>query len=232
MAYHKAPLSEGDKEKTAFATPRGGLYQYVTMPFGLCNAAGTFQRIIEKALTNLQWHPAVQYLDDIVVFGKTFEEHFKNLNEVMDRLTKAGLKLKPKKCHFLKKINFPGHVVSKEGIQTDPEKTKAIDQIRIPSSVKDVRSFLGLACYYRKFVKDYSKYAKPLYDLTKQDKKWLWTDDCQRAFEELKSRLTSAPILAYPNMEGEEFVLDTDASAFAIGAVLSQKQDGKERVIA
>lgn len=145
----------------------------------------TFQRIIEKALTNLQWHAAVLYLDDIVVFGKTFEEHFKNLNEVMDRLAKAGLKLKPKKCHFLrKKINFLGHVVSKEGIQTDPEKTKAIDQIRIPSFVKEVRSFLGLACYYRKFVKDYSKIAKPLYDLTKQDKEWLWTDDCQRAFEE------------------------------------------------
>lgn len=123
------------------------------MPFGLCNAAGTFQRIIERALTDLLWHAAVLYLDDIVVFGKTFEEHFKNLNEVMDRLTKPGLKLKPKKCHFLKiKINFLGHVVSKEGIQTDPEKTKAIDQIRIPSSVKDVRSFLGLACYYRKFV--------------------------------------------------------------------------------
>lgn len=156
MAYHQVPLAEGDKEKTAFATPGGGLYQYVTMPFGLCNAAGTFQRIIEKALTNLQWHAAVLYLDDIVVFGKTFEEHFKILNEVMDRLAKAGLMLKPKKCHFLrKKINFLGHVVSKEGIQTDPEKTKAIDQIRIPSYVKEVRSFLGLACYYRKFVKDY-----------------------------------------------------------------------------
>lgn len=93
MAYHQVPLSEGDKEKTAFATPRGGLYQFVTMPFGLCNAAGTFQRIIEKALTNLQWHAAVLHLDDIVVFGKTFEEHFKNLNDVIDRLAKAGLKL-------------------------------------------------------------------------------------------------------------------------------------------
>lgn len=127
MAYHQVPLSEGDKEKTAFSMPSGVLYQNVTMPFGLCNAEETFQRIIEKALTNLQWHAAVLYLD-IVVFGKTFEEHFKNLNEVMNRLAKAGLKLKPTKCHFLKKkINFLGHVVSKEGIQTDQEKTKAID---------------------------------------------------------------------------------------------------------
>lgn len=101
MAYRQIPLSEGDKEKTAFATPRGGLYQYITMPFGLCIAAGTFQRIIEKALTNLQWHATVLYLDDIVVFGKAFKEHFKDLNEGIDRLVKVGLKLKPKKCHFL-----------------------------------------------------------------------------------------------------------------------------------
>lgn len=114
MAYHQVPLTEKDKAKTAFATPRGGLYQYTTMPFGLCNAAGTFQRIIEKALTNLQWHAAVLYFDNIVVFGKTFDEHFENLEKVMGRLSDAGLKLKPKKCCFLQKeINFLGHIVSK-----------------------------------------------------------------------------------------------------------------------
>lgn len=104
------------------------------MPFGLCNAAETFQRFIEKALTNLRWHAAVLYLDDIVVFGKTFDEHFENLEKVMGRLSDAGLKLKPKKCCFLQKeINFLGHIVSKNGIRTDPSKTKAVEQVRTPS---------------------------------------------------------------------------------------------------
>ena len=233
MAYHQVPMDERDKEKTAFATPRGGLYQFTTMPFGLCNAASTFERIIEKALCGLQWRIAVLYLDDIVVFGKTFEQHFKNLEQVLGKLREAGLKLKPKKCNFLQKeIQFFGHIVSKAGVRTDPDKVRAVENMKTPSTVTQVRSFLGLSSYYRKFIKDYSKLAKPLFDLTKKDKKFVWDEACNKAFQELKTKLTTAPILAYPRAEGSEFVLDTDASAYAIGAVLSQVQDGKERVIA
>lgn len=203
------------------------------MAFGLCNAASTFELIIEKALMGLQWKIAVLYLDDIVVFGKTFEQHVENLEQVLGRLKTAGLKLKPKKCSFLQKeIQFLGHVVSTEGIRIDPEKVKAVEKMERPSTVTQVRSFLGLTSYYRKFIKDYSKIAKPLFDLTKKDNKCICDDNCKRSFNELKTRLTTSPILAYPQAEGCEFILDTDASAYAIGGILSQIQDGKERLIA
>lgn len=233
MAYHQVPMAEVDKEKTAFATPRGGLYQYTTMPFGLCNAASTFERIIEKALTGLQWQIAVLYLDDIVVFGKSFQNHLDNLQRVCDRLAEAGLKLKPKKCHlFQKEISFLGHIVSKSGTRTDPAKISAVRDMKRPSTVTQARSFLGLASYYRKYVKGFSQIAKPLFDLTKKNNKFVWNDQTETAFQELKNRLISAPILAFPQAEGSEFILDTDASNYAIGAVLSQVQDGRERVIA
>lgn len=146
------------------------------------------------------------YLDNIMVFGKTFDEHFKNLEKVIGRLSDAGLK--PKKCCFLQKeINFLGHIVSKNGIRTDPSIAKALEQVRTPSCVKALRSFLGITGYYRKFVKDYSKIAKPLYDLTNKEKKWLWTTNFQGAFEKLKSKLIYAPILAYPDIDAGEFIL-------------------------
>jgi hypothetical protein len=147
-------MSEEDKEKTAFATPRGGLYQFKVMPFGLCNAPATFQRIIEKALCGLQWNIVVLYLDDIIVFGKTFQEHLENLNQVCDRLDSANLKLKPAKCSFFRQeVEFLGHVISRDGVQTDPKKIEAIKNIGIPKNVTDLRRFLGIMSHYRKFVK-------------------------------------------------------------------------------
>ena len=228
MAYHQVPLAEEDKDKTAFATPRGGLYQFTTMPFGLCNAAGTFERIIERTLAGLQWEIAVLYLDDIVVYGSSFEKHMENLQRVLKRLQEAGLKLKPKKCNLLQKeISFLGHVISKDGIRTDPAKITAVKNMPRPTNVTQTRSFLGLASYYRKYVKSFSKIAKPLFDLTRKDKKFIWTKECEESFKELKDRLVSAPILAFPQANGSQFILDADASAYAIGAVLSQVQDGK-----
>ena len=233
MAYHQVPMAEEDKSKTSFATPRGGLYQFTTMPFGLCNAASTFERIIEKTLIGLQWNIAILYLDDVVVIGRSFDNQVQNLQKVCDRLSEAGLKLKPKKCHLLQKeISFLGHVVSKEGLKTDPLKIAAVKNMPRPTTVTQTRSFLGLASYYRKYVQSFSKIAKPLFDLTKKDQTFVWTDNCEESFEELKKRLTSAPILAFPKPDGSQFILDTDASAYAIGAVLSQVQEGKERVIA
>lgn len=233
MAYHQVPMAEEDKLKTAFATPRGGLYQFTTMPFGLCNAASTFERIIERTLVGLQWEIAVLYLDDIVVYGNSFSNHLENLQKVLDRLSAAGLKLKPKKCHLMQKeIAFLGHVVSKSGTRTDPAKIAAVKDMQRPKTVTQTRSFLGLASYYRKYVQSFSKIAKPLFDLTKKDHKFIWTEECETSFRELKTRLVTAPILAFPRANGSQFILDTDASNYAIGSVLSQEQDGKERVIA
>ena len=127
LAYHQVPLRECDKEKTAFATPRGGLYQYKVMPFGLCNAPATFQRIIEKALTGLQWNIVVLYLDDLIIFAKSFEETLENLNTVFDRLDNANLKLKAKKCRFFRQeVEFLGHIVFKDEIKTDPQEIEAV----------------------------------------------------------------------------------------------------------
>ena len=232
MAYHQIPMHEDDKEKTAFATPRGGLYQYTVMPFGLCNAPATFQRVIEQALSGLQWRITVLYLDDIIVYSRDFEEHMENLNLVLDRLEEVNLKLKAKKCRFFQKeVSFLGHIVSEEGIKTDPSKTDAIENWRTPTNVSELRSFLGLAAYYRRFIQDFAKIAKCLHALTSKKSVWNWTSECDNAFRMLKEKLVSAPILGYPDINGGQFILDTDASNDAIGAVLSQVQDGREIVI-
>ena len=233
MAYHQIPMREIDKEKTAFGTPRGGLYQYKVMPFGLCNAPATFQRVIEQALCGLQWHITVLYLDDIIVYSRDFEEHLRNLSLVFDRLETTNLKLKANKCYFFQKeVKFLGHVVSEKGIMTDPDKTKAVREWRIPQSVTELRSFLGFVSYYRRFIKDFAQIAKCLHELTKKNVQWKWTAECDIAFQFLKFKLLSAPILGYPEVNGGLFILDTDASNEAIGAVLSQIQDGQEKVIA
>ena len=233
MAYHQVPMSENDKQKTAFATPRGGLYEYTVMPFGLCNAPATFQRIIERALIGLQWKIAVLYLDDIVVFGRNFDEHMQNLEKVFDRLDEVNLKVKAKKCSFFKEeVKFLGHVVSARGIQTDPGKAESIRNAARPTNISELRSFIGLVSYYRKFIKDFANIARCLHALTKKGMKWEWTEECDHAFHTLKQKLVSAPILGYPDPEGGNFILDTDASNSAIGCVLSQIQGDSEKVIA
>ena len=233
MAYHQVPMEEEDKPKTAFATPMGGLYQFTTMPFGLCNAGATFQRIAEKALEGLQWRIAVLYLDDIIVYSSSFEDHFSDLDLVIERLNEAGLKLKAKKCFFFHhKISYLGYLISEHGLKPDPSKCEAVKNVARPRCVKEVRQFLVLTSYYRRFVKGYSEIARPIYDLTKANAKWNWDAKCEAAFLTLKEKLTTAPVLAYPDENGGEFILDTDASNSGIGAVLSQIQDGVERVIA
>ena len=233
MAYHQVPMNPADKEKTAFSTPRGGLYQYVTMPFGLCNSGATFQRIIETAMRGLQWQILVLYLDDIIVFSKTFDEHLENLQRVFQRLSDAGLKLKSSKCSFFKhEVQFLGHIVSADGVRTDPSKVKAIVNMKSPTNVSELRSFIGMVSYYKKYIKNFSKLAKCLFDLLQLKTPWKWSSECEETFRILKDKLASSPILAYPQIDGGEFILDTDASQFGIGAVLSQIQDGHERVIA
>ena len=229
--YWQVAMSEADRDKTAFCT-RYGLYQWKVMPFGLCNAPGTFERLMEQVLAGLQWETILLYLDDVIVFGRTVEEEFSRLEEVFARMRKAGLKLKPKKCHLFKKeVSFLGHRVSQEGVATEEEKVEAVKTWPDLRSVKDVRAFLGLTGYYRRFIQDYAKVASPLINLTKKESKFEWGARERESFEALKSRLTTSPVLGYPNREGR-FVLDTDASQCAIGAVLSQEQDGKEVVLA
>ena len=230
-AYHQIQVSPEDRDKTAFICPRG-MYRFRTMPFGLCNAGATFQRLMDVVMSGLHLEVCLVYLDDIVVYARTPEEHLQRLAMVFDRLSRAGLKLKPEKCRFFQRsVKFLGHVVSHEGIGTDPEKIRAVVEWPTPTSVSDTRSFLGLASYYRRFVRNFAEVAAPLHALTKKDAKFVWTEEAQRAFEALQAALISPPILAMPTDEGE-FVVDTDASDRTIGAVLSQSQDGIERVIA
>ena len=175
----------------------------------------------------------VIYLDDTNIFSSTFEEHLQHLRKVLNEIGKSGLKLQPDKCHFEKTtLSFLGYIISKNGIQPDPAKVSAVEHFPIPTNLTILRGFLGLASYYRRFIKDFAKIATPLHQLMRKDQSFTWTTEHQEAFEELKSRLTSAPILIYPDFE-KPFVLYTDASSFGLGAVLSQKtNDGKEHVVA
>ena len=187
---------------------------------------------MECVLRGLTWKIALIYLDDVLVYSRTFDAHLEHLRLVFNRFRESGLKLKPNKCHFgQKKVKFLGHVISKDGVLPNPDKVSAIKEYPVPRSVKDVRAFLGLANYYRKFVKDFAKIAGPLHDLTKKGLKFRWSDACQSAFETLKEALTQAPILAYPDFP-LEFTLATDPSDHDLGYVLGQVQNGREVVIA
>ena len=172
------------------------------------------------------------YLDDIIVFAPTVEAHLIRLRAVLDRIRSCGLKLKPSKCSLLRRsVAFLGHVVSGEGVATDPEKVRLVEEWPVPTNLRELRSFLGLAGYYRRYVRSYAQLASPLTDLTKKGQRFDWDERCQSAFQTLKHHLASPPVLTMPN-DTDPFILDTDASDRAIGAVLSQIQDGKECVIA
>jgi transposase InsO family protein len=230
-SYHQVQLEAEDMDKTAFICPRG-MYRFRTMPFGLCNAGATFQRLMDIVLTGLNLTVCLSYLDDIVIFSTTVEQHLERLAIILQRLRESGLKLKPEKCCLLRKsVAFLGHVISENGIGTDPAKTQAVSDWPIPQCVKDIRSFLGLASYYRRFIQNFARIAAPLHAITRKNQRFEWSPEARVAFDTLKMVLTSAPILAMPT-DDDDFVLDTYASDFAIGAVLSQKQDGVERVIA
>ena len=230
--YWQVEVSPEDREKTAFCTHEG-LFEFRVMPFGLCNAPATFQRLMDAVLAGLKWSTCLVYIDDIVIPGRTFQAHLAHLQAVFERLKEAGLKLKPQKCRFcLHKINFLGHIVSADGIQTDPQKTAKVSTWPTPTSQKELQQFLGLASYYRRFVKNFAAIAKPLYQLTEKTARFTWTDKAQAAFEELRQHLVTAPTLIFPDYQ-RQFILDTDSSDVGIGAVHSQgHEDGFERVVA
>ena len=240
--YWQVEMAEECKAYTAFTCGPLGFYECDTMPFGATNAPATFQRLMHDCLGDLNMNWCIVYLDDIIIFSDTQEEHLKRLEAVFQKLDAVGLKLKPSKCFFFREeIEYLGHVVSGKGVATNPKKVEAVTKWPTQKSVYDVRSFLGFVGYYKRFIKDFSKIAKPIREvitgLENQSKgtakKTLieWTEAANSAFEHLKKLCTSTPILAYPNYQ-LQFVLHTDSSSEGLGAVLYQKQDGKLRVIA
>lgn len=230
--YWQVQMHPKDREKTAFVT-RYGMYEFNVMPFGLCNAPATFQRLMDKVYKDIAWKFVVVYLDDTIIYSRTFNDHLKHLREVFIRIRKAGLKLNLEKCQFwMKRLPFLGHIISPQGIEPDPGKVEAIKRLIPPTTVSFVRSFVGLVGYYRKFIKNFSEVARPIYELLKKGQPFQWKRDQQEAFEILKKRLMTAPILAYPNFK-QTFILATDASYNGYGATLSQiGPDKKEHPIA
>lgn len=240
--YHQVPIEETHKERTAFTVGSLGFFHYNTMPFGLCNSPATYQRLMEECLGDYNMKICVIYLDDLIIFSDSFKQHLERLNLVLTRLQECNLKLSAEKCYFLqRKVKFLGHVVSEFGVETDPEKIEKVKNWPVPTNADSLRSFLAFAGYYRRYVKDFSKITKPLNDLLpptsskknskSKQKEWKWTEIEQETFEHIKEALTSPPILAYPDFS-KPFELHTDACLSGLGAILYQKQDNKNKVIA
>ncbi|GBM54284.1 Retrovirus-related Pol polyprotein from transposon 297 [Araneus ventricosus] len=196
--YWQVEIQPEDKEKTAFTTGQG-LWQFKVMPFGLCNAPATFERLMETVLRGLTFEVCLVYFDDLIIVGRTFEEHLNNIRKVFQRLQKANLKLNPKKCGFFRKeISYLGHINSSDGVKTDPEKTKAVVDWPRPETVYHLRSFLKLSTYYRRFVRNFSAIARPLHKLTEARSNFNWTEECEKSFNSLKQALITSNILTYP----------------------------------
>ena len=213
---------------TAFTVGPLDFYECVQMPFGLTNAPATFQRLMESCLSDLHLNWYIIYLDDVIAFSRTPEEHIAQLEAIFKKISDAGLKLKPSKCEFFKKqIHYLGHIVSNNGIETDPKTIEAIVKWPGPHTVHEVRKFLGFTNYYRKFVYKYAQIARPLNKLIssenakKKHKKVEWGNEQEQAFQQLKEVCTKTPVLAYADYK-KLFQLNTDASELGLGSVLYQ----------
>ncbi len=244
--YYQIEMAPEDKEKTAFICPLG-FYQFERMPQGITGAPATFQRLMERAIGDMHLLEALVYLDDIIIFGKTLEEHEQRLLKVLDRLEEIGLKVSIDKCQFCQpQVKYVGHIVSADGIATDPDKVEVVKHWREPTHLKPLKSFLGFCSYYRRFIANYSAIVRPLSELTKgyaptwQDpntrksvgpNKYFkpsepfgerWTPDCQKSFERIRDCLINAPVLAFADPT-KTYILHVDASMNGLGAVLNQE---------
>ena len=221
--YWQIEIEEKDKNKTAFICEYGQ-FEFNRMPFGLTNAPATFQRLMNRIMRPVLYKSTLVYLDDIIVFSKSIDDHIKHLATVFKLLAENGLKLKLKKCEFCKdKIDYLGHIVSRDGVMPNPKKIQAIVNYPEPRNSKELSSFLGLASYYRRFIRAFAEKAHPLTMLTRKNVAWEWGDAQRDAFTCIRQCLTSQPILRYPDF-ARKFIIYTDASGYGIGAVLAQIQ--------
>jgi transposase InsO family protein len=229
--YHQILMDERDIPKTAFTFERGH-YEFVRMPFGLKNAPITFQRIMDEFLTGLEPGSVQIYMDDIIVFSPDVTTHVKQLERVIERVKEFGFKISADKTVLLQpRVKFMGHIVSKNGVEPDPEKVEAIGKLRVPETVKEVRSLLGALGYYRKFIKNFAEITEPLTALTRKNCQFCVDERVRKSVEQGKQALSGAPVLTFPDLE-KPFVITTDASQVALGAVLSQEKGGEDKPVA
>lgn len=235
-AFWQIPLEESSKEKTAFCVPGMGLFEFVVMPFGLSNSPQMLQRTMERILgPDLLNGPAFVYLDDVIIASPTFDSHIATLNLICDRLSAAGFRINLDKCEFCRpSLSFLGFIIDQNGLRTDPDKVNAMVNFKTPTNTTEIKRMIGLVSYYRRFIKDFSSIAAPITSLLHHRKKGqpiVWTPEAESAFQEIKLRIASAPVLASPNFD-EPFYIQTDASDVGLGAVLFQKLNGSEHPIA
>ncbi|XP_060536007.1 uncharacterized protein LOC132707976 [Cylas formicarius] len=230
-AFWQVGVKKECREYTAFTVPQRGLFQFKRMPFGLTNAPATWQRLIDAVLGSDLEQYVLVYLDDIIIISPDFETHLIILGKVFDRLMKAGLTLSPGKCKFcMPFLNYLGFVVDSKGLHVDVRKVEAIMTVPPPKNITEIRRFLGMAGWYRRFVPDFSTLIAPLTKLTHKNASFVWDSNCEAAFNHIKNALASAPILTCPDFS-KPFVLQTDASAYGLGAVLTQESGDGEKVI-
>ena len=240
-AFHSIKVKKEDREKTAFSAGSYGLYQFKCLPFGLKNAPSCYSRLIKMVMEGIPPSVALVFLDDVIVHSKDPDQHLEDLRTVFEAYRQAGLRLKPSKCYIMQThVDYLGHVVSENGIEVMADYARIVKDWPVPNTLKTLRAFIGKVSYYRKFIKDFAAIAAPLTNVLSSDhplhkqKTFELSDEAKAAFRQLKGRLLEAPILGYPQFNSTEpFILDTDWSGDpgAIGGVLSQKQDGKERVL-
>jgi hypothetical protein len=222
--YHQLKIRESDIPKTAFVT-RYGQYEFTVMSFGLTNAQAYFMNLMNKVFMEELDKFVVVFIDDILVYSKSVEEHEQHLRVVLGKLRAHKMYAKFSKCEFwLEKISFLRHILTAEGVAVDPGKVETVSNWQQPTNVSEIKSFLGLVGYYRRFIEGFSKIARPMTELLKKEKKFNWTESCEKSFQELKKRLTTAPALTLPDIQ-RDFVVYCDASRQGLGCVLMQ--DGK-----
>ncbi|XP_053681478.1 uncharacterized protein LOC127161145 [Labeo rohita] len=229
--YWQVEMNPASVEKTAFVTA-SGIYEFLCLPFGLKNAAASFQRLMEQVLREHKNKCCMVYIDDIIVYSPDLQTHLHHLKQVFHSLHKAGLTLNLKKCKFIRaSLDYLGHTITADGVKVNSDKVDAVRTFPTPKSLKEVQRFLGLAAWYHRFIPDFSTKTAPLHALKRKDAEWKWTEECQRSFDLIKDELTRAPVLSTPNFDCS-FKVQTDASNVGLGAVLTQEVDGQERVIA
>jgi hypothetical protein len=228
--FYNLEIDERDCGKTAFSTHQGH-FEFCRLPMGLKNSPAIFQRLMGMVLEGSLGIYSYIYIDDILVFSSSAEKHCEHLEDILKRLSEAGLRIKFNKSQlFRTELEYLGFLIGKEGIKVNPRKLLAISNFPVPKDVKGVQAFLGLIGYFRTFVVQFAERARPLYDLLKKEVKWTWTGSQQAAFDDLKDCMLHAPILAFPDFD-KSFILTTDASAYALGAILTQVQNGQEVLI-